>query len=785
MECLKAPLATLLCWSLASPVPLGFAQEATASAPDAQTIPNPPRRQAYQSTLIQGDDRILHALNRFTFGPKPGDLEAIHKMGPGETGLDNWFQQQLHPGALDEKDLNAKLANYPAMQWTPEDLMFRAPNPAVIRQAINGRDTIPTDGTLHAVYENQIYRLQLKKEGLLGKKAQAANGTQNTQPQAAANDAMNAAPSVKSNGQDSGMAANADAPMADSRAMGAPQTAASNHSSADMGQNSADMSQPAQMSQGQWSPSGRAGQDQMAPGQPNTPQQNAAPQDEAPLVSNAEIREILALPPAQRVDRLSAMQPDVFESFIKSLKGPQRQSLVADLDPGLRECVEDLENPRQMVVGELFAQRLTRDIYSNAQVQEVMTDFWFNHFNVFVGKDEPEPYYLVSYERDVIRPRALGKFEDLLEAVAHSPAMMLYLDNAQSVGPDSFFALRAKEGDFRRPKAQRKAPQGLNENYARELMELHTLGVNGGYTQADVTQVARILTGWTIDRPQQGGGFEFNPMRHEPGTKVVMGQKFKEDGEMEGRELLHFLATRPATAQFLSRKLAIRFVSDDPPQALVDRMAKTYLSSGGDISAVLSTLFHSPEFWAASDFRAKVKTPLEYVVSAVRASGAQVDNMQPLVAALRQMGMPLYGAVPPTGYKWDASDWVSTGALVDRMNFALSLAANRLPGITVEWAPDVDINSLMSDDASKQVVPTPESEESRLEPLLIAGGASDATREAALKEFEAQSAQSNVSATPVAMPRRANNRAPAADAYEREDQLLAGLLLGSPEFQRR
>lgn len=750
MECLKASLAILLCWSLAFPAPLGFAQEATASAstPDAQSIPNPPRRQAYQSALIQGDDRILHALNRFTFGAKPGDLEAVRKLG-----LENWFEQQLHPGALDEKDLNAKLGNYPAMQWTPEDLMYRAPNPGIIRQAVNGKQEIPTDGTLHAVYENQIYRLQLKKEGLLGKKAQAANAAQSAQPQAAASDSLNSAPSAKSANQNDAMAASPDMSMA------APQTAAANQNST-ASQNSAEV------------------------GASNAAQQAAAPQVVEPLVSNAEIREILALPPDQRVDRLSAMQPDVFESFIKSLKGPQRQLLMADLDPSLRECVEDLENPRQMVVGELFAQRLTRDIYSNAQVQEVMTDFWLNHFNVFVGKDEPEPYYLVSYERDVIHPRALGKFEDLLEAVAHSPAMMLYLDNAQSVGPDSFFALRAKENDFRRPKAQRKAPQGLNENYARELMELHTLGVNGGYTQADVIQAARILTGWGIDRPQQGGGFQFNPMRHEPGTKIVMGQKFKEDGEMEGRELLHFLATRPATAQFISRKLAIRFVSDDPPQALVDRMAKTYLSSGGDISAVLSTLFHSPEFWAVSDFRAKVKTPLEYVVSAVRASGAQVDNMQPLVQALRQMGMPLYGAVPPTGYKWDASDWVSTGALVDRMNFALSLAANRLPGISVEWAPDVDINSLMRDDASKQVVPTPESEEARLEPLLIAGGASDTTREAALKEFEAQSAQNNAAPMPVVAPRR-NNRAPAADAYEREDQLLAGLLLGSPEFQRR
>jgi uncharacterized protein (DUF1800 family) len=506
--------------------------------------------------------------------------------------------------------------------------------------------------------------------------------------------------------------------------------------------------------------------------------------DGQPAFSPQDIAAILALQPEQRVMRLSNMQPEQFDSFMKSLKGPQRQLLVADLNPSLRECVEDLENPRQMVVNELFAQRLTRDIYSSAQLQEVMSDFWFNHFNVFVGKDEQEPYYLVSYERDVIRPRALGKFEDLLESVAHSPAMMLYLDNAQSVGPDSFFALRAKENDYRRPAAKRQAPQGLNENYARELMELHTLGVNGGYTQADVTQVARILTGWTIDRPQLGGGFMFNPMRHEPGAKVVMGQKFKENGEMEGRELLHFLATRPATAQFLSRKLAIRFVSDAPPQALVDRMAKAYLASDGDIATVLTTLFRSPEFWAQSDYRAKVKTPLEYVVSAARVSNANMENMQPLVAALRQMGMPLYGAVPPVGYKWDAADWVSTGALVDRMNFSLSLSANRLPGITVEWAPEVDINALMNDDSTKQVIPTPESEEARLEPLLIAGGVSDATRAAALKEFQQETAQNPATAMPAAQ-RRPNNRAPVADAYEREDQLLAGLLLGSPEFQRR
>ena len=250
-----------------------------------------------------------------------------------------------------------------------------------------------------------------------------------------------------------------------------------------------------------------------------------------------------------------------------------------------------------------------------------MTDFWLNHFNVFLHKNGETPYYLVSYERDVIRPRALGKFEDLLEATAHSPAMLLYLDNAEQHG--TRFA-GGREGS--RAGAQEKARTGLNENYARELMELHTLGVNGGYTQADVTQVARVFTGWTVDRPQRGGGFKFDENRHEPGAKKVLGKKIKENGEMEGRQVLHMLASSPATARFISRKLAVRFVSDDPPQALVDRLAKSYMSSGGDIATVLRTLFHSPELWSADDYRAKVKTPIEFVASAVRACGCDVTD---------------------------------------------------------------------------------------------------------------------------------------------------------------
>ena len=779
MESLHGLTAILLCYTLCVPAPIGAAQPAAdPSQPPANSksgsshAPNSVSNSA--PGQLRGDERILHALNRFTFGPKPGDLEAVRKIG-----LDQWFDEQLRPPSIDETDLTTRLAQFPAMQWSMQDLFFRLPSNPIIRQAADGKVDVPQGGTLHAVYENQIYRIQARKEAQAEKRTVAANPAPGL-ANGAVNQTMYAEGTMDANG---GMTPNPQAAN--------PPGAAQN----EMGQ--AGTGQPA---------TGQAGTSQagttpapemnaMTPAAPgaNSDQASAPAPGPAP-VDDALIKRILALPPQQRVLRLQSMQPPDFENFMKSLRPVQRQALMAGLSPDLKESVGALENPEQTTAQELFAQRFTRDIYANAQLQEVMTDFWLNHFNVYLRKSEQMPYYLVSYERDVIRPRALGKFEDLLEAVAHSPAMMLYLDNAESMGPDSPAAERAKIAAARRPDAKKKADAGLNENYARELMELHTLGVNGGYTQADVTQVARVLTGWTVDRPQFGGDFIYAPMRHEPGTKTVLGAKIKENGEMEGRELLHMLAMRPATAQFLSRKLAIRFVSDDPPKALVDRMAKAYLQSGGDIPTVLKTLFHSPEFWAASDYRAKVKTPLEFVVSAVRASNANVGNFQPLMNALRQMGMPLYGCMPPTGYKWDASDWVSTGALVDRMNFALSLAANRLPGITVEWAPEMDMSTLDSDAPTQQVIPTPESEEARLEPILVAGGVSDATRTAALDQFKAQSAQNPPAQNPpMAAPVAARRPAPGgkgrqaapADAFEREDQLLAGLLMGSPEFQRR
>ena len=257
-----------------------------------------------------------------------------------------------------------------------------------------------------------------------------------------------------------------------------------------------------------------------------------------------------------------------------------------------------MNNPAGVVTGELTQAKLLRAIYSERQLEEVMTDFWFNHFNVFVDKGV-DRLLITSYERDVIRPRALGKFEDLLVATAKSPAMLFYLDNWLSVGPNSPQALGIPPHPYgpygrryppRRPN-QGKRPSGLNENYGRELLELHTLSVNGGYSQRDVTEVAKVFTGWTIDKPYQGGGFKFDPRMHEPGPKFVLGHRIKPKGEGEGLELLHRLATSPQTAHFISLKLAERFVSDDPPPALVDRMAKTFLKKKGDIREVLDRAF--------------------------------------------------------------------------------------------------------------------------------------------------------------------------------------------------
>ena len=420
-------------------------------------------------------------------------------------------------------------------------------------------------------------------------------------------------------------------------------------------------------------------------------------------------------------------------------------------NPDQAPSVKDLKraNPDQQQANlplmELSMQKVVRAAYSERQLQEVLTDFWFNHFNVDARKG-PERFMLTEYERDVIRPHVLGRFRDLLEATAKSPAMLFYLDNWMSADPNgphpaarvnrNGIQRRPGRGRFQpmtpaaRPMPQQRpnAPKGLNENYGRELLELHTLGVDGGYTQKDVTEVARAVTGWSIANPRLGGGYRFMPQLHDDGEKVVLGHRIKPGGgEDDGEAVLDILAEHPATARFVATKLARRFVSDTPPQALVDRAAATFRDSHGDLRAVMTTILTSPEFLSPDAYRAKVKSPFEFIVSAIRTTGAEVTDARPLVRTMQQLGMPLYQCQPPTGYRDTADAWVNTGALVNRMNDALALASGRLPGVQIP------------------VAPTPES--------VLAGNMSETTRATIAK-------------------------APTAP------QALA-LALGSPEFQRR
>ena len=354
------------------------------------------------------------------------------------------------------------------------------------------------------------------------------------------------------------------------------------------------------------------------------------------------------------------------------------------------------------VMRDLSEQKVLLAVFSERQLQEVLTDFWFNHFNIDSRKGV-DRFLLTEYERDVIRPHVFGSFRDLLGATAKSPAMLFYLDNWMSADPNGPHAVLARM-PARRPRfgagfslprvqqlqaARKNAPKGLNENYGRELMELHTLGVDGGYTQKDVTEVARAFTGWTIEQPRAGGSFTFNPRLHDEGQKVVLGHTIKAGGGVtDGEQVLDILAAHPSTARFISTELVRRFVSDTPPPALVDRAAKRFKDTHGDLREVVRTILTSPEFLSPDAVGAKFKTPLEFVASALRTTGATVDEAMPIVRAVQQLGMPLYQCQPPTGYKDTADAWVNTGALVNRMNFALQLVGSKLPGTRVSVEGD-------------------------------------------------------------------------------------------------
>jgi uncharacterized protein (DUF1800 family) len=484
--------------------------------------------------------------------------------------------------------------------------------------------------------------------------------------------------------------------------------------------------------------------------------------------------------------------------------------------------------PRQ-ILGELVQHKLVRGVSSNRQLHEVMTDFWFNHFNVFALKDANQ-WLTTGYERDVIRPRALGKFRDLVLAVAESPAMLFYLDNWLSASPDSRQpgppagprppgqpdtmkppadaasmpapqepqTMRPPPGADptapgpQNPNLRVESPQsaptpqprpparkfGINENYARELMELHTLGVDGGYTQKDVQEVSRCFTGWTIDRPNQGGGFVFRPWMHDNGAKTVLGVTIPAGGGIsDGERVINILSRHPSTARFISKKLCRRFVSDDPPAQLVERVAQVFLKTDGDIREVLRAIFTSPEFYSSSAFRSKLKSPLELVASAIRAIDGDTNGGPQMADWLRRMGEPLYLCQAPTGYSDDSSVWMNSGLFLNRLNFRVALASNQIPGTRY------DPGRLISADAPEELLTT------QLAALIVhteLGAESLRAVRSGLSGVAQGAAEARTASRsgPPLQPVQAGAATRIDPAARRIAQAI-GLLFGTSEFQRK
>ncbi len=621
--------------------------------------------------------RALHALNRLTFGPRPGEVDKVLAKG-----VDSWVEDQLHPESMDDGALGSHLSAYRALTLRPQELAQTFPTDGMIRQVMAGKRPIPADPSQKLVYE--VYLAKLKQ-------------------QMAKQEAEKAASDAPKNGAK---------PSAETSAAEKP------------------------------------------PEKPAEP----TPQEKARALADA----LLELPNNKRMEALMQKPPDELINFYDLLSGDQRNRLNTGFSPHERETLRALSNPVGVVSYELQQARVARATFSERQLLEVMTDFWINHFNVYLYKSGQAPIYTVSYERDTIRPHALGKFRDLLVATAQSPAMLNYLDNWLSIGPHSAVAEKNKN------------QSGLNENYGRELMELHTLGVDGGYTQNDVTEVARVLTGWTIAQPDDGGQFQFDPKRHEPGNKTVLKQTIYDSGQQEGMHVLDMLAHSPSTARFVSKKLAQRFVADNPPESLVGKMAATFQDSDGDIREVLRTLFKSPEFWSPQYENNKLKTPLEFLISVLRTSGTEMDAPDAVTQNLAQMGMQPYGQAAPTGYSMMAETWETEGSLLARINFVTALTQGKLNGL--KFDPGNLLTLAIFDDPdmphTKAVLLGKHSSMDLAIALsqdaLLPGGISAKDQGIIEKQLADPEVQRQIAASPDVGLR-----------------LVAGFLLASPEFQNR
>ncbi len=655
-------------------------------------------------TPLTPRERVVQLLDRFTYGPRPGEVDRVLALGG-----DKWLEQQLNPDGIGDGALQRRLNDFPTLGMSPSQVILVFPDRGQIGPVADGKSTYPADPLMKGVYEVQVAKALKEREQ---KKAAGA-----------------------------------------------------------------------------------------APPTELTDAEKAAKKKADQAAAAGIFGDIFALPKAQRMAAILALPVDdrIVLTANGNLTGDQRNLLFADFNPRERETFQAMAGQVSSsgnIGGELAQGRVLRDILTERQLQAVMTNFWFNHFNVFQPKDSDQ-WYTTSYERDVIRPHALGSFKDLLLATAESPAMMIYLDNWLSIGPDSM----ANGVNPENPKSK-KGNKGLNENYGREVMELHTVGVNGGYTQADVTSLAAILTGWGVDTPNRGGPFQFDYRRHEPGPKKWFGYEIDDNGDVhkldgkvkgstfgpdvmeatpdsmnQGLAALRILAASPQTAHFISYLLAQYFVADVPPPALVDRLQKVYKSSNGDIKTILRALIASPEFNSRQYFRNKVKTPEEFVASAFRATLTDPVNPNALVGTIRTMGMPLYNALPPTGYYLTADQWMNSTALVDRLNFAYQLTNNKFANQKFD-APKLLATGMFQTTATQTGEP-------RLMGVADTSVAATSGSQMALRVLESTMIGAPVSAQTNQLINKQLEQQPATANPTDTLNLLTALVMGSPEFQLR
>jgi uncharacterized protein (DUF1800 family) len=695
-----------------------------SNAPFAASAQTAAQKRAAASPRLSEEQRAVHVLNRLAFGARPGDAERVRKLG-----VDNYIEQQLSPSKIDDAALEARLQRLPTLGMSNSELLAKYPQPGQLLRRLQREGQLPPE---LAALVQQRQQAQPQQPGAQQQQTQTQND-----------------------------ATSADAEKAVAEAM----------------------------------------------------------RPEAPRPGNNDAQE--GADPQKRAYR---------QAVVKYMRE------------------NGLESP-QRVIAELNASRILRAVYSERQLQEVMVSFWTNHFNVYAQKGA-DRWFLTSYDRDVIRPNALGNFRDLLEATAKSPAMLFYLDNFQSMTPNAqvnrrqlrrqmsdadgagammrggvFGARRMRDPEARarrraemmrqsqaqtgqaqtgqampRPAQQKRMSRGINENYARELMELHTLGVEGGYTQKDVQEVARAFTGWTIFQPRGGGlygdegatgragTFLFNPRMHDSGEKTVLGQKIPGGGGMEdGERVLDILVAHPSTAKFVATKLCRFFVSDNPDPALVSRVAEAFHKSNGDIKTTLRAIFYSPEFNSPEARRAKIKTPFELAVSAIRTLGAETDARPALAQWIGKMGEPLYGYQAPTGYPEGAEFWVNTGALLERLNFSLALVSNRIPGTRV------DLSRFVGDEATSSRAVDQQRIVERFLDVALQGDISPKSREVLMKQLTDQSGAPIAAAPPAddgaremnARAARREQRQAGGTVGNPEVARIAALVIGSPEFQRQ